>query len=250
MKRPREPLLPSLGDAFNAVVVGATGGLGGAFVDALVSEPGCERLFCASRWPGNDYPEEESARAVQLAIDIEDEGSVASAAEAVGAQAGEIHLVLVAKGILHDDGALQPEKSWKHVNADSLDRVFRINAIGPSLVAKHFLPMLADGRKAVYATLSARVGSISDNRLGGWHAYRASKAALNMLVKTGAIELSRHKSDALCVALHPSTVDTRLSGPFQRNIPSRTMVSPEIAAIRMLKVVDALAPSDSGCLKI
>ena len=126
--------------------------------------------------------------------------------------------------------------------------IFRINAIGPALVAKHFLPLLDDGRKTVFAALSARVGSISDNRLGGWHAYRASKAALNMLVKTDAVELSRHKSEAICVALHPGTVDTRLSAPFQRNIPSRSMVSPEIAAARMLKVVDVLEPTDSGYL--
>lgn len=248
MSRPREPLLPSLGDAFNAVVIGATGGLGGAFVHTLVSDPECKRLFCTSRRPENDDAFAENTRAVHLALDIEDEGSVASAADVVRAQAGKIHLVLVATGILHDDIALQPEKSWKHVNADSLGRVFRINAIGPTLVAKHFLPLLADEGKTVFAALSARVGSISDNRLGGWHSYRASKAALNMLLKTNAVELSRIKSDALCVALHPGTVDTRLSAPFQRNIPSRTMVSPEMAATRMLKVVNALEQSDSGYL--
>ena len=120
MRRPRESLLPSLGDAFQAVVVGATGGLGGAFVQALISEPGCERLFCTSRAPRSDSSDDESRPAVHLSIDIEDEASVASAAETVGAQGGKIHLILVATGILHDDGALQPEKSWKHINAHSL----------------------------------------------------------------------------------------------------------------------------------
>ncbi|MEL0112257.1 MAG: SDR family NAD(P)-dependent oxidoreductase [Rickettsiales bacterium] len=160
MGRPREPLLPSLGDAFNAVVVGATGGLGSAFVHALLSEPGCKRLFCTSRRPEDDVELEENTCAVHLAIDIEDEGSVASAAEVVRAQVGKIHLVLVATGILHDYSALQPEKSWKHVNAESLNRVFRINAVGPVLVAKHFLPLLADDGKTVFAALSGWAGGM------------------------------------------------------------------------------------------
>lgn len=116
----------------------------------------------------------------------------------------------------------------------------------PALVAKHFLPLLARDRKSVFAALSARVGSISDNQLGGWHAYRASKAALNMLLRTFAIELARRNPRAVCVGLHPGTVDTGLSAPFQANVPEGKLFTPDFAAARLLEVVDRLKPDDSG----
>ena len=152
----------------------------------------------------------------------------------------------MASGILHDDEALRPEKTWRALDGAALERVYRINAVGPALVAKHFLPLLARDRKSVFAALSARVGSISDNHLGGWHAYRASKAALNMLLRTFAIELARRNPRAICVGLHPGTVDTGLSAPFQANVPEGKLFTPDFAAARLLEVVDRLKPDDSG----
>ena len=141
-----------------------------------------------------------------------------------------------------------PEKTWRSLNAAALAKAFRINTVGPALVAKHFLPLLARRRKSAFAVLSARVGSISDNRLGGWYAYRASKAALNMLIRTLSIELKRSNRDALCIALHPGTVDSRLSKPFQGNVPDGKLFSPDVAANHLLSVIDGVDPEQSGKL--
>ena len=144
---------------------------------------------------------------------IEDEEIVSEYADRA-ARHSPLDAVIVATGVLHDDQGLRPEKRLADINAASLARAFEVNAIGPALIAKHFLPLLRRDRKTVFVALSARVGSISDNRLGGWSAYRASKAALNMLLKTAAIEHRRSHPDSVVAAVHPGTVDTRLSAPF------------------------------------
>ncbi len=162
--------------------------------------------------------------------------------------AGAFDLVLVATGVLHEVGGLQPEKSWRALDAGSLEKAFTVNSIAPALVAKHFLPLLIRDRKAVFAALSARVGSIEDNTLGGWYAYRASKAALNMLIKTLSIELARRNPSATCIALHPGTVDTALSKPFQHSVPNGKLFSPELAAKKLLGVLDGITTEDSGNL--
>ncbi|MFM1980581.1 MAG: hypothetical protein RLZ68_1846 [Pseudomonadota bacterium] len=154
-----------------------------------------------------------------------------------------LRLVVDATGFLHGNG-MQPEKSWQHMNAEQMAHAFAINAIGPALLMKHFLPLLARDGKAVFATLSAKVGSIGDNQLGGWYSYRASKAALNQLVHTAAIELRRKHPQALCVALHPGTVDTELSVPFAKT--GLNVVNPPAAAQRLLRVIDGLVFSQSG----
>ena len=176
-------------------------------------------------------------------LDIEDEASIAAAARRVGA-GGPVDLVIVATGLLSAAG-IAPEKSSRELSADTLARYFAVNTIGPALVAKHFLPLLARG-PATFAALSARVGSIGDNRLGGWYGYRASKAALNMMVRTLAIELARTRHEAVCVALHPGTVDTGLSQPFQRGVPPRQLFTPQRSAEAMLGVLAGLTPADSG----
>lgn len=238
------PGLGSFGPGLNAAVIGASGGLGRAFVAWLAASPAVARVAaCARSDPGLDEP-----KARWIALDLEREGSVAAAAREAGGFAEAYHLVIVATGLLHDGAALRPEKSWQALDPDALARTFRVNAIGPALVAKHFLPLLARDRKAVLAMLSARVGSIEDNRLGGWHAYRASKAALNMLVRTLSIELARRNPGALCVTLHPGTVDTALSKPFQRDVPDERLFSPRQAAGCLLDVLDRLTPADSGRL--
>ena len=139
-----------------------------------------------------------------------------------------------------------PERSYKQIDGAAMDEVFRLNTIGPALVAKHMLPLLPRDRRSVFAALSARVGSISDNRLGGWHAYRASKAALNMLIRNYALEQARRAPGNICIGLHPGTVDTGLSAPFQSNVPGEKLFSPEQSAGHLLEVIDRLASEDSG----
>jgi NAD(P)-dependent dehydrogenase (short-subunit alcohol dehydrogenase family) len=175
-------------------------------------------------------------------LDLLNEASIAGAAGSCGAG---LTLVIDATGFLHD-AEFRPEKSLREVDPVHLARSFALNATGPALLMKHFLPLLARDERAVFATLSARVGSISDNRLGGWYAYRASKAALNQLVRTAAIELARTRPLALCVALHPGTVDTGLSGPFAK--AGLDVVRPAAAAARLLRVIAGLDVGRTGTL--
>ena len=151
--------------------------------------------------------------------------------------------MLVATGLLHRTG-IQPEKSIRELNAASLTDMFAVNTIGPALVLKHFLPLLARDGRAVLAALSARVGSIGDNQLGGWYSYRASKAALNQMLHTAAVELRRSHRHAICVALHPGTVNTPLSAPFSK--AGLEVQDPDLAAERLLNVIAGLTPEDSG----
>ncbi len=212
-----------------AVVFGAGGGIGSALLAALRSQSHFEQVIGFSR-------------STQPAIDLLDEASLAAAA-VHAAQAGALRLVIDATGFLHDAGQ-RPEKSWRELDAEKLARAFALNAIGPALLMKHVLPRLPREGRAVFATLSARVGSIGDNRLGGWYSYRASKAALNQLLRTAAIELRRTHPAAICVALHPGTVETGLSSPFAR--AGLQVQSPEEAAARLLAVLERLKPADHG----
>ena len=221
-----------------AIVLGASGGIGGALVDTLVAG-GTGQVFAASRVRPDTLP-----KGVEwLPFDLDDEGSNAAAAEAVGAP---IDCVIVASGVLSLPDGSGPERSYKQVEADAMARVLHLNTIGPALVAKHFLPLLPRDRRAVFAALSARVGSIGDNRIGGWHSYRASKAALNMLIRNYAIELGRTHKQAICVGLHPGTVDTALSEPFQSNLPKGQLTAPADAARDLMGVLDQLSSEDSG----
>ncbi|MEQ8651288.1 MAG: SDR family NAD(P)-dependent oxidoreductase [Kiloniellales bacterium] len=244
MQQPAPPdslALPSFGDRIRVALIGASGGIGSALADSLESCSSVSRVIRLSRKP-------DSLSDDRLALDLEDEASIAAAAKAIKSTVGDLHLVIVASGLLHRGEGLQPEKTWRNLSAAPLEAAFRINTIGPALVAKHFLPLLARERKTAFAALSARVGSITDNELGGWYAYRASKAALNMLIKTLAIELARRNPDAVCVGLHPGTVDSALSKPFQRGVPAKQLFSPQRSARHLLQVLDGLQPDDSGGL--
>jgi NAD(P)-dependent dehydrogenase (short-subunit alcohol dehydrogenase family) len=233
--------LGSFPDRLRAVVVGAGGGIGNAVVELLAESPRVAQVYGLTR----TRPVLAGPRVASVPFDLGDEASIAAAAARCGAD-GPLHLVFVATGVLHDPAGLQPEKSWRALTAPSLAQSFAVNAIGPALVAKHFLPQLATGEKAVFAALSARVGSIEDNRLGGWYSYRATKAALHMLIRTFAIELARRNPTALCVALHPGTVDTALSAPFQSGVPEGRLFKPRQAAEHLLRVIDGLDASASG----
>lgn len=232
-------LLNNLERPSRALVVGATGGIGAAVTDLLARED-FEAVHAFSRKAQRrDRPGVHSSP-----IDIEHEPSIAAAAQAVQ-QGAPLRFVLVATGLLHGAG-LQPEKTYRSLDPEFLARSFLVNAVGPALVAKHMLPLLPKSGKSIFAVISARVGSIEDNRLGGWYGYRASKAALNQLVRTLAIELRRQKPHAICVALHPGTVDTALSQPFQSGVESGKLFPAAYAAERLLTVLNGLAPADTG----
>ena len=224
----------------SAAVVGAAGGVGHALVRALSDDGDFKTVVALTRRPTDALP----AGVRTGFVDLTDEASITQAAAEAG-HAGDLRLVIVATGMLHGDG-MMPEKNLRSLQPDHLARAFAINAIGPAMVAKHFLPRLPRTGETVFAALSARVGSISDNRSGGWYAYRASKAALNMLIRTLSIEFARTHPDGICVGLHPGTVDTRLSQPFQAGIPSGRLFTPEHSARCLLDVLDRLQPEQTG----
>ena len=213
-----------------AVVIGAGGGIGAAVLDQLRRRGGFGQVLGFGR---HSDP----------ALDLLDEASIERAAQHVASQPGELRLLFDASGFLHGHG-FQPEKSWRDLDPAHLAHNFAVNAIGPALLMKHFLPLLPRNGKAVFATLSAKVGSIGDNQLGGWYGYRAAKAALNQLVHTAAIELKRSRPQAICVALHPGTVDTHLSAPFAKS--GLAVRPPEEAAADLLAVIDGLKPEQTG----
>jgi NAD(P)-dependent dehydrogenase (short-subunit alcohol dehydrogenase family) len=213
-----------------SIIIGSSGGIGDAFLRVLAGQQGADSVTGLSRASGD--------------IDLTNEASIAAAA-ARCAQGPSPDLVIVATGLLHN-GEYGPEKSLRELNADRLAHIFAINVIGPALVAKHFLPLFARDKRGVFAALSARVGSISDNRIGGWYGYRAAKAALNMTIRNLAIEWGRTHKQAICVGLHPGTVDTPLSKPFQKNVAPERLFTPDFAAEQMLKVVGGLSSADSG----
>jgi len=219
----------------SAVVIGASGGIGAAFVRALEEEGTFDTVHAFARsFTGSGH------------LDLEDEASIAAAA-AVVAKGAAPTLIFVATGLLHADGH-GPEKAIGDLDPAWLARTFAVNAVGPAIVAKHFLPLMPRDGRCVFAVLSARVGSISDNRLGGWYGYRAAKAALNMLVRTLAIEEKRRNGRSIVVALHPGTVDTALSKPFQGNVAPGQLFDADRAALQLLDVIDGLKAPDSGKL--
>ncbi len=232
----------ALADRSIAVVIGASGGLGAALVEQLAQDERFAQVLALSRTAAGD----KDPRIVRARIDVTDEPSIVAAAEQARAL-GEVRLVIVASGLLHGDG-VRPEKHWGELDGETLARAFAVNSIGPALVAKHFLPLLPRQGRSVFAAVSARVGSIEDNRLGGWYAYRASKAALNMLLRNFAIELARRAPEAVCIGLHPGTVDTRLSQPFQNNVAPGKLFSPSQSAAHLLRVIDGVNAADSGCV--
>jgi NAD(P)-dependent dehydrogenase (short-subunit alcohol dehydrogenase family) len=213
-----------------AVILGASGGIGRAVRDALA---------------GNGFPGTVIglSRSSDPAIDLLDEASIEAAARHVASQGQELRFLFLATGFLHDE-VNRPERSLRDLSASHFAKAFAINATGPALVLKHFTPLLPREGRAVVAVLSAKVGSIGDNQLGGWHAYRASKAALNQIVRTASVELKRTRPGAICVALHPGTVDTKLSAPFSKS--GLNVRPPEEAAADLLRVIEGLTPTQTG----
>lgn len=230
----------SFASPINAIVIGASGGIGRAIVDELCLSDDVAHIYACSR----------QAQAVQhpkisaCTLDMLREETIIEFTKSIS---HPISLVIIATGLLHDvHNDLMPEKSLKDINFDAMRRVFDINTIGVAMLAKHFLPLLPRDEKSVFAALSARVGSISDNRLGGWYSYRASKAALNMILKTSAIEVARKYKQAVVMGLHPGTVDTGLSLPFQGHVPKDKLFSPAQSASYLMNVIDQVSAKDTG----
>ncbi|MGB0238637.1 MAG: SDR family NAD(P)-dependent oxidoreductase [Cycloclasticus sp.] len=216
----------------NIAILGASGAIGSAFTMLLSEKYTNASMFAFSR------------NGAAYSIDYSSEASLAEAAE-LAAKEKPLDLVIVANGILHDEG-LMPEKSLRDLSAKNFHRVYEANTITPALIAKYFLPKLNRDQPSIFAALSARVGSISDNQLGGWYAYRASKAALNMIIKNAAIEVGRRNKHAIVVGLHPGTVNSDLSKPFQSNVADGKLFTPDYSAEKLLDVLENLSPEQTG----
>lgn len=215
----------------NIAIIGASGAIGNAFTRLLYKKYPNASLFAFSQKSDNQ-------------INYSSEKSIEEAAE-LSAKIRPLDLVIVANGILHDVKT-KPEKSLRDLSAEKFYHVFKVNTITPALIAKYFLPKLNKEKRSIFAALSARVGSISDNQLGGWYAYRSSKAALNMIIKNASIELGRSNKQAIIVGLHPGTVDSALSKPFQGNIADGKLFTPEYSTKKLLEVLKNLTPEQTG----
>jgi NAD(P)-dependent dehydrogenase (short-subunit alcohol dehydrogenase family) len=219
--------LNSFAPGLHAIVIGARGGIGAALAALLETD---DRVGLVTRLGR------------QTGFDVTDPASITAAAASL---ASPPDLVITTVGILHGPD-IAPERALSQIDPVAMARSFAVNSIGPALIAQAFLPLLPKGRKTAFAALSARVGSIADNRLGGWHSYRASKAALNQLMRTMAIEQARRNPESILLSLHPGTVDTALSKPFHRSVPA--LLQPAQAARHLIDVIDAATPAQSGQL--
>ena len=216
--------------------IGASGGIGRAFADLLTqSSDHVGHVYRLSRQPLDGH----------VHIDLNDEASIKSAAEKIGHD-GALDLVINATGLLHEEAQnITPEKTWRHLDPKVMAAVYHANCIAPVMAAKHFLPLLRRDGKSVFAALSARVGSIADNRVGGWHSYRAAKAGLNMVIRNLALEMALKAPDAIIMGLHPGTVATNLSAPF-RGMVKHDIFSPEESATHLINVINDAGQGYSG----
>jgi len=235
----------------HACVIGASRGIGLEFVRQVAAQPRIALVHAGCRDPGHADAlvalAREQPKLRIIAIDVADEASIANACTAITASSPRLHLVVNTAGVLHDTTlGMQPEKRLVEVRSDTLAHAFAVNGAGPLLIAKHLEACIPTRERAIFASISAKVGSIGDNRLGGWYAYRASKAAQNMALKTLAIEWARSRRQAVVVALHPGTTDTDLSRPFQANVPQDKLFTTERCVRQLLGVIDRLQPADSG----
>ncbi len=243
-------------ESINGLIVGGNRGIGLGFVQRLLQPDFTDQFQVSVVHLYVTYRTEVSAELAAIAavypdlltliqMDITDEAQIAEGMAQIQRQVSRLHFVLYCVGFLHENG-IQPEKSLQQIQAEHLIRYFQVNSIGAVLLAKQVLPLIKHGDRSVFASISAKVGSIGDNQLGGWYGYRASKAALNMLMRTTAIEYSRKSPKTLVIMLHPGTTDTELSRPFQRNVPPEKLFSVEKTVAQLLNVIATLPPEDSG----
>lgn len=221
-----DELLTSLDPGYSALVIGASGGIGQAIARCLAGDSNCSNVDQLSRREDG--------------LDITDEETVHRIADQF--QSMSFELIVCATGALTIDG-VGPEKSIRQISRNVMMNQFAVNAVGPALILKHFVPLLAKRKRVIFSLLSARVGSIGDNQLGGWISYRSSKAALNQIVRTAAIEVSRSNAASIVVAMHPGSVATSLSDPFSSG---RERSRPDDAARSILQALDGLQPASTG----
>lgn len=245
-------ILQNLDVPAHCFLQGASRGIGLGFVRRLLAAGRVARVYASARNPQAsqalvELRGEHPDRLELVTVDVTDEGTIKRAAQKVRGEVGELHFLVNVAGILHDESTgVKPEKSLRDLDPASLHRTFSVNAFGPILMAKHFHSHFRHGRRAYWANMSARVGSIGDNYLGGWYGYRASKAALNQFTRTMSIEMGRKAPETVVVALHPGTVDTGLSEPFQANVSPEKLFSVERAVDQLMEVIGGLGPDDSG----
>ena len=233
----------------NVLIVGASQGIGLGFVRSLLEQNNTQQIFATYRNADTATEllalETEHSHLRCLQVDVTQETQIAAAVKQIQASVKQLHLAIYCVGVLHE-GELSPEKSLRQINSENLVYSFQVNSVGAVLFAKHLMPLFKKTDKSIFAAISAKVGSIGDNRLGGWYGYRASKAALNMFLKTTAIEYSRRCPKTIVVALHPGTTDTRLSQPFQKNVPEGKLF-PVTKTVNLLsQVISGLEQKDSG----
>jgi NAD(P)-dependent dehydrogenase (short-subunit alcohol dehydrogenase family) len=219
--------LKLLPNPFSALIIGSSGTIGTAFMELLKNNPQCSNVVGIHRHS-------------EHSIDYQDPESIESCATAFSQEA-PFQLIINTIGVLHTNHSM-PEKKLDDLNTEQLEELMKINAIGPALTVRHFSKLL-DPKHSIMVTLSAKVGSIEDNRLGGWYSYRASKAALNMLIKTASIEWARTKPNTALIAMHPGTVNSRLSTPFRGEQIGRPAHD---AVADMFRVIESLKKEDSG----
>ncbi|MEL6938617.1 MAG: SDR family NAD(P)-dependent oxidoreductase [Cyanobacteria bacterium J06598_1] len=242
-------LLPSVG-ALNALIVGATQGIGLQFVTQLLQDDRIEHLFATYRSEQTAtqlfaLAKQHSQRLHCLQMDITEEAQIEKAMAQLTERTPNLHIAINCVGLLHSEQQ-QPEKALRQLNSDNLLTYFQVNSIGPALLAKHLLSVLKHSEPSLFATISAKIGSIGDNRIGGWYGYRASKAALNMFLKTASIEYRRRSPKTAIVMLHPGTTDTGLSKPFQRGVPPEKLFSTERTVSQLIAVLSKVKQEDSG----
>lgn len=237
-------------EGYRALIQGASRGIGLAITERLLADPRCGHVFATARHVDSDGLLELEARhpgrVSRIVLDVGDDESIEAARALVADATDRLHLLFNVAGVLHDGEALFPEKRLQSLNRAALERSFTVNAFGPMLVGRAFLPLLNHGERAVLANMSARVGSIADNRLGGWYAYRAAKAAQNQFTRTLAVEAARSAKRLIVLALHPGTTDTALSGPFQKNVPPEKLFSVARTTEQLLDIIDGVTREDSG----
>ena len=223
----------------NVAIIGTTGSIGKAFLEYYLSDDNTDKVYSISRSRNGI----EDRKIIDLNLNFNDENDYHTLSSSIPKDS--LDRVIIASGVLHD-GDLQPEKTISSLDLDNFQKVFNVNTFAPALLLKVFFPLIKRNSDALIGVLSARVGSISDNRIGGWYAYRASKAALNMIIKTAAIELERRDKTAKIIGLHPGTVDTNLSKPFQGGTPEEKIFTPQQSIDYLTKVIDSSTPQDTG----
>jgi NAD(P)-dependent dehydrogenase (short-subunit alcohol dehydrogenase family) len=223
----------------NVAIIGSSGAIGRAFLDAYIADKDISNIYSISR----TEVKSNDKRIIHINIDVTDEVSVKAAASKI--EENRLDRLIVATGVLHTK-SFGPEKSIKDIKIENFVKIFSVNTFGPALIGKYFLPLMTKDQKSIVAFLSARVGSISENKLGGWHAYRASKSALNQIIKNFSIEAKRTNSSGIIIGLQPGTVKSKLSEPFQKNVKKGKLFLPEDSVDSLIKVIENVMQNDSG----